>query len=243
MADLMQVNPESEFAKEVYKIFENNTIKVAIETGTYLGIGTTKIVLDAMKVYNQDTDFYSIEANKWHQNQARENLKNLGYENKVKLVYGLSIPSVMALSKEEIDEWVKKYENEDIYIDHNPDVRTQLYLDEAPTNIEDAVLGKCLLATHPDLLILDSAGHLGWVEFKYALNLMEKECFIVLDDIFHLKHFESYKYIQAHPESFDLITVSHEKFGFLVAKWKGSVEIAPEPIVTPPVKKLKGKKK
>ena len=39
MADLMQVNPESEFAKEVYKIFENNTIKVAIETGTYLGIG------------------------------------------------------------------------------------------------------------------------------------------------------------------------------------------------------------
>ena len=70
----------------------------------------------------------------------------------------------------------------------------------------------------PDFVLLDSGGHMGYVEFRYALPLIHGPCYIALDDIYHVKHHRSFRELQNDPR-FELVAVSEEKFGFCVARF------------------------
>ena len=69
------------------------------------------------------------------------------------------------------------------------------------------------------LIILDSGGHMGFVEFEYVLSLLKGSCIFVLDDVYHVKHYKSLKMIQSDPR-FNILTLSKEKFGFCIAEVK-----------------------
>jgi hypothetical protein len=59
---------------------------------------------------------------------------------------------------------------------------------------------------------------MGHVEFEYVLPLLRGTCHIALDDIYHVKHYRSFKQVQSDPR-FELVGVSEEKFGFCIARF------------------------
>ena len=215
-----QVSFESEFAKEVELLFQNNKINTIIETGTFCGDGTTRIVTKCIEKYNREAKFFSIEANINNHRNAINHLRELNLDKYVTLLYGVSVPKSLLPTKEQIDKWVDKYKNEPIYIDHRPEERIQLYYNEPLTSGEEDLLGELIKDNKTDLFVLYSAGHMGYIEFQYVLSQLKNNCFFVLDDVFHIKHYESYHYMEQHPEHFEILKVSHEKFGFLVSKYK-----------------------
>jgi len=73
----------------------------------------------------------------------------------------------------------------------------------------------------PDLVLLDSAGHIGFAEFEYFRKLLVGTCLLVLDDTMHVKHNRSMKYMDANPDRFKFLYRSTEKFGFCVAQVSG----------------------
>lgn len=170
-----------------------------IETGTYLGLGTTKAVLKGMRIHEMEFDFISIEVNPEHFRQAIAN--NIGVDG-LHLLHGLSIPK----SKLPIDTTFNVPDH--VIVDHQAPVRAKMYHKEVNFNVDDCLLKRAIdsMGGEPELIILDSAGHIGLIEFKYMMELMNgKEFWLVLDDIGHVKHYESFEIIQSNPEKFDII--------------------------------------
>jgi hypothetical protein len=68
------------------------------------------------------------------------------------------------------------------------------------------------------LFVLDSGAGIGYYEFKQVRQLMRnKNYYLVLDDVHHLKHFRSKEFIESHTEEFELISLNME-LGWLIAK-------------------------
>jgi predicted O-methyltransferase YrrM len=62
--DLTQVDAQSEFSGEIQKLFSQIRPQRIIETGTYHGVGTTRIIAHALKELKiGNSIFYSIEIN------------------------------------------------------------------------------------------------------------------------------------------------------------------------------------
>ena len=70
----------------------------------------------------------------------------------------------------------------------------------------------------PDLVLLDSGGHLGEVEFDTLIPNLKKFCIIALDDIFHVKHYNNLQKIREDGR-FAFLSLSREKFGFCITQF------------------------
>ncbi len=69
------------------------------------------------------------------------------------------------------------------------------------------------------IILLDSAGGIGWLEFKTMLEYMSNNpFFIILDDIHHLKHFRSLRHVENSPK-FTILNKSIED-GWVIASYK-----------------------
>lgn len=170
-----------------------------IETGTYLGLGTTKAVLKGMRQHGMEFEFISIEVNPEHHRQAVAN--NVGVQG-VKFWNGLSIgkPHLPVDTTFNVPDFV--------IVDHEPSVRNKMYRKEVDFNVEDELLKKAIehFNGEPELIILDSAGHIGLIEFKYLMKLLPNhEFWLVLDDIGHVKHYESMQLVRSDPEKFTIV--------------------------------------
>jgi hypothetical protein len=200
-----------EFASELTKLIADNGITKVIETGTYLGQGTTKAVLDGMALHKKPFHFISIEVNPSFADQARKNTgKVLGFD----IWNGLSIPKGIdnVLSTDVTDE---SYYPNYIVVDHQPKNRAELYRKEVDYKVPDELLKKAVdfMDGKPELVILDSAGHLGWAEFFHLLALVNHPFILALDDTRHVKHFQSMETIRKQPEIFEILFETSDKFG------------------------------
>ncbi len=226
--DLTEINTESEFATSIENIFQNYRPKKIIETGTYLGTGTTSIIASTIKKMGYDDfKFFSIEVNPLNFNEAKKNIAEAGLEKYVTLLNGLSMPRNLLPSIHQIkNHTVDNVEYENIFVDHHEANRPEKYFNETNFNdIDDDLLDKCLwqFEYSPDFILLDSAGHIGFEEFKYVIDRLKKDCIIALDDIYHIKHHKSFIYMQ-NDSRFQIIISSKEKFGFCIAKFSPAVE-------------------
>lgn len=219
--NLMETNFNSEFGRELKKIFQIYKPKKLIETGTYLGTGSTAILSSLLKDMGfTKTKLLTIEINPTHYSQAIANIKKLGLSDFVTFYNGLSIERNQLPTRKEIN---KKFVIDNwptgIYIDHNVIQRADLYYKETDfIDLPDNLLLRCLEAFdfHPDFVLLDSGGHIGYIEFLTLLNTLIYPCLIALDDIYHVKHYESFHSIQKD-KRFEILKVSKEKFGFCIA--------------------------
>jgi len=59
----------------------------------------------------------------------------------------------------------------------------------------------------PDLVMLDSAGHMGFIEFKYVLSLLKGSCVFILDDVNHVKHYDSLR-LMKNDSRFNVLKIS-----------------------------------
>jgi hypothetical protein len=213
---------ESQFAKRVRELFARIRPRRIIETGTYWGTGTTTIIATALADAGiDDAQFVSIEINPKNFQRAQANLAKLGLN--VELIHGLSVPRNLLPTMQQIEEqFVRNVESDGLIVDHEEIDRVQRYYQETDfRDLPDDLLGKTLrrFDDQPDFVLLDSGGHMGYVEFCYLLQELRGPCHLALDDIYHVKHHRSFQQIKNDPR-FSLVAVSEEKFGFCIARFE-----------------------
>ena len=224
--DLTKVATESDFARSIRELFGSIKPRKIIETGTYHGEGTTRVITSTLRELGLDgSAFFSIECNPGNYARAVENLRQSGLLPFVRVLNGLSTPRRDLPTYQEIESrFVRDLGNsgfDDIFIDHQEHERALLYFQETDfSNIPDDLLGSCLRHFDycPDFVLLDSGGHMGNIEFNYLIGALRGPCFIALDDIFHIKHHQSFLQMQKDSR-FRIVVSSKEKFGFCIAKF------------------------
>lgn len=181
-------------------LIEDRQITQVIETGTYMGLGTTKAVIDGMLKHGMDYQFITMEVNPNYYHQAVNN--NVGTQTE--FWNGLSIPKSMLPTSVTFN--VPDF----VVVDHHENERERNYTQEVSFNVEDDLLAKAC-KIRPEMVILDSAGHIGFIEFKYLMSLLPDHDFIlVLDDIHHVKHYDSFQYVKSRPDKFTIIWQSDD---------------------------------
>ncbi|MBF0537078.1 MAG: hypothetical protein HQL03_02370 [Nitrospirae bacterium] len=221
--DLTKIDTDSDYSKHIGWLFREIRPRKIVETGTYLGTGSTAIIASTLKeLAIEDCVFYSIEVNPFHYKHAVENLTESKLIDYVTPVNGLSIARNLLPKMEEIEEkLVRNLEFEDIFVDHKQEDRSILYFNE--TNFEDLpddLLGKYIAEFdyQPDFIMLDSAGHIGFIEFSYVVSILKGPCVFAIDDIYHVKHHKSLLAMRSD-KRFEIIKESKEKFGFCTARF------------------------
>lgn len=219
--DLTRVEMESGFGDAIRDVIAQYRPRKLIETGTYLGMGTTRIVATALSdscIY--DATFISIEANPANYSKAVNNLHREGLN--VELMNAVSVPRIMLPTIAKIErQLVHNVIADGLIVDHEEHDRAARYFNETNfPDVSDDGLGRVLrrFGYKPDFVLLDSAGHLGFSEFCYTIDLLDAPCFIALDDVRHVKHFHSLERIKSDAR-FRIVAESDEKFGFCIAKF------------------------
>jgi len=179
--------------------------------------------------------FLTIEANFKFWWRACKNLKRYPF---VEPLWGLTVNRSKAIEFIKNDDVLDNHEKiKDIYIDDivNP---KHFYLNEvsgrlgglsAKARLASTLLrplfwkGEDLLRRvltpireYRPLIVLDSAGGIGWLEFSTVVEVMgDFEYFLLLDDIHHLKHFRSYATVR-QSDKFEIQGVN-ESAGWMLA--------------------------
>lgn len=219
----MHVGEETEFSRAIEQLIVLVRPLTIIETGSYLGLGTTLAICRGLTALPQvRCAFHSIEINVRNYAQALTNLAERGHLPMVQVLNGLSLPRILLPSREAIRRAVvDEPPHGDIFVDFPEDVRADAYFQETnradcPDDLLDLCLRSC--GYRPDILLLDSAGHLGHIEFQYVLAKLRGPCFFALDDTLHVKHYESLLHMRRDPR-FQILKESPERFGFCIAKF------------------------
>lgn len=233
------------FTSIMADIIKNENIQYVFESGTYLGTGSTETLAKIFVGNNKiPSKFMTVETNLDYFKTAKKNLSRYKF---IEPVFGLSVDyleAVKFLVNDEIYNNLEKFE--DVYIDHaaNPqqgylkEIMMGIFQDnlqktggkenksffrstkESMVEFENNVLAK-FCNDAPDagsLFVLDSGAGIGYYEFTQVIQFMRnKNYYLVLDDIHHLKHFRSKEYIEQHPEEFNLISMDIEA-GWLIAE-------------------------
>jgi len=212
------------FEESVLGLISSIKPKRIIETGTYLGNGSTEIIARSLATCNiTDYEFYTIECNLQYYQRAKLHLQSFP---KIKLIHALSLPRNLLPKEDELrKELIENVKKDDIWVDHPEEQRVTKYFQETDfPNIPDDALGRILKSVDGcvDLMMLDSGGHLGLTEFTYSLSKIKTPCHFVLDDIFHVKHHQTWKFIK-QSTCFEVLKESKEKFGFGITKYNGKL--------------------
>jgi len=189
------------FRDLVNAVIKENSIEEIIETGTNNGMGSTKIFAETGVLTK------TIECNVGCFNIAKNNLskfKNVQFFN------------ALSLNKENMIEFMKndkflydtKYLNEcQIMTDHIDPVG--FYSGELGNNYtKENILFDLINNDKKQIIFLDSAGGVGYLEFIEVMKLDKeflKNKHIILDDVFHVKHFRSYEYLIQNDINFKIL--------------------------------------
>jgi len=193
------------FMDALTDLIQTKKLTRIIETGTFQGLGTTRAILKGLgkKKYT----FVSIEGNPDNHAQAVKN----NPDTRVDFLLGISIPKELRPKRDEI-----KFDgyDADVIVDHPERTRARLYFNEIDYDVPDRMLDQAMLLTahYPQLVVLDSAGHVGLIEFQYFMTMAKGEFYLALDDTNHVKHKNTVKLIEAD-DRFTLTFSTEEKFG------------------------------
>lgn len=195
--------------RDIYSVIADYRPYSILETGTYNGLGSTSAILHGLRDANIDPfSFISIESNEQNYKEACKNLEEEIYKGTLVLMHANSLPSeIMPRMVYEVPDHV--------ITDHADPMK---YLKEVPVDIEDDGIYRAmaLLDNRPDMVLLDSAGHLGFLEFEYVCKLAESSFVLILDDTLHRKHYDTMQFIKANPTDFNILKESKEKFGHCI---------------------------
>jgi len=171
---------------ETFKEYVNKYITEVdevIETGTFLGQGSTKVFADTGK------PVITIESCLDHYIEAKHNLKK--YNNVTQLF-------ASSLKRDEMELHIERAEYNGTYEGGSNPI--EFYKNEIngwsqdPPIIED-ILFPLINNSKKQLVFLDSAGGVGYLEFlefmKIGINKTKK--ILILDDVCHVKHQDSVK--------------------------------------------------
>ena len=217
--DSIPIPPASQFARDLRALFAEIRPRKLLETGTYLGDGSTRIIASCLaELALDDARFLSIEVNPEHHRVAAGNLARRGLLRRVTLVNGLSLPRRVLPGREEIHQTCAALEGR-VHLDFPLADCAAWYVQETGfPDVPDDLLARCLAGFDgsPDFVLLDSAGHVGYLEYRQFLACVRSPCYLALDDVDHVKHTRSFAELERDPR-FTIRSRSHEKYGYCIA--------------------------
>ncbi len=206
------------FREVLGRIIGQHQIQYFFESGTFNGLGSTTLISETIqKAGIENPVFYTLERDPYFFGQASENLKRFPF---VKVFNGLSVDEKEAVKFLQNDDFlINHQQHPDIYIDNLENPR-QFYLNEISGNLsrkngssksvgliaglmsifaakkteQQNLIGTLLAGMREKrpLILLDSAGGIGYLEFSLVKEVMgENPYFIILDDTHHIKHWRS----------------------------------------------------
>lgn len=171
---------------------------VIVETGTHLGTGSTRMLAEL-----KPKRLYTMECSYINYMQAKENLKQFPF---VECLHGLSVGSEE--SKMFMEANPEMFQDDVFVDDANPisfytnEIMGMLNGGERKEGMKENILMELLptIADENPLILLDSAGGIGLLEFTKVREIMgERPYILVLDDTHHVKHYRSKLRIQQDP--------------------------------------------
>lgn len=182
-------------------------IKCVVETGTYDGVGSSSTLGGAMAALKGK--LHTIECDEQLVRIAEQNL--LPYP--VQVHHGLSIADKDLPSYELLEKRCNYAMAEGVPIDGSiPKDVARFYYDEVRgPHKDEGLLRRLILKYNPGLIHLDSAGGIGFDEWKVVKELAEPGLLLAMDDTRHIKHWESKK--DALDSGWLLIWESNERSG------------------------------
>jgi hypothetical protein len=220
------------------RVIRDERITHVIETGTYLGTGSTRMLAEAFPRDRPPTSFVTIEANWNSWRTAKSNLEPYPF---VTALWGRTVARDDALAFIRSDEALRHHERwPDVFIDdtrhpvksYSRELKGRLggrprawrdiadfVRDRLRSYAGEDLLSKYLLEARAErpLVLLDSAGGIGFLEFQTVLRVMGGAAYtLVLDDTHHVKHFRSLEHMR-RDASFAIVAESPEH-GWVVAQ-------------------------
>lgn len=237
----VSMNKDMNLIKSLEEIAEKNEIQYIIETGTHRGLGSTTMLSNAFKNSVSLKSLNTIEIDYTNYSKAKKNLAQYPF---VTCWYGCSLDLNEAIEYVKNDEAILHHEKYPaVFIDYAKDP-VSFYVNELEGRLNDTsnnIFKKILKAIlkpsrnfniNPEynllttlinkfmndtlLIVLDSAGGVGHMEFEITDALMKhKSYYLLLDDIHHLKHFRGYEIVKTRSD-FKVINAS-EQNGWVLA--------------------------
>jgi hypothetical protein len=209
--NLADIPTDSTFASVIADVVQRFNPKRILETGTHVGLGSTRVLAEAS---TPECRIVTIECDKENNRRAKENLKP--FADRVDCRLGLSLPRSSLPTAEDIDKLIESTP-QNMYVD-----RVNYLAETDRPDIADDLIGKVLRdewGGKADLILLDSAGHVGFAEFLYALGLIKSICIFVLDDVRHVKHWKSAECIRKMAIRGDAVILGDgdERHGWMIA--------------------------
>lgn len=208
--------------------FENDAPSYVVETGTYQGLGSTTFLAQNFPPVKAPIAFHTIEVSPVFSKNARKNLARFPF---VQVHEGLSVNQQSAIDFVQNDVAILQHQNyPEIFIDdvqapqafYLRELQGQLQATKARRGpIQDDLLHTLLnpIREQAPLIVLDSAGGIGFLEFQTVLELMNGQEFsLLLDDIHHLKHFRSWERVQQDARF--TVQGHHSAHGWALARFK-----------------------
>ena len=240
----VSMNKDMDLINSLAELAFKNTIEYIIETGTHRGLGSTTMLGNAFKNSSSLISLNTIEIDYTNYSLAKKNLSQFSFVN---CCYGCSLDLNDAIAYVKQDEAILHHEKyPEVFIDNAKDPinfyvnELEGRLNDSSNNIIKQFLKKILrpsrntntkptynllpslikeFGNHEMLIVLDSAGGVGHMEFQITDELMKnKNYYILLDDTHHLKHFRGYDIIKNRGD-FSIINTS-EKNGWVLAYHK-----------------------
>ena len=173
----------TEFQNTVDKLVNEYDFTEIVETGTYNGLGSTQVFAKTNKYV------FSIECN---YNNFLNASRNLAMYDNVCVIHGLSLKReklITALLEEDFDI-------DTTYDSKHP---KSFYMREiSQTVVVENALELFCRNKRKQLVFLDSAGGVGYLEFKSFMSIGDvylENKILMLDDINHIKHKRSVEFL------------------------------------------------
>jgi hypothetical protein len=237
----ISMTEDEQLSRLLGEVSRRAPITHVLETGTHVGLGSTRFIAEIVGAQaTAPQHFVTIEANYHSWRRATKNLKKFPF---VTPLWGLSTSRQEALHFIRNDPALQNHnEYADIFIDdvqdplsfysseiagelggnaRNPLEAVRKFVDRRRVYAGEDLLAKWLDAFRPyrPLILLDSAGGVGFLEFKTVLRHMaEHPYLLLLDDVHHLKHFRSYDHVHGDPQ-FEIVG-ENRAAGWLFAKYR-----------------------
>lgn len=230
--DQKSVDGSSSLAVVLRELILTQRPRKIVETGTFRGCGTSSILAGALEETREKVIMHTIEVNPKNHRAACRHFRAKGWRRGfwrmpwqsrgfLQAWCGLSLKRSELPSRETIRSRCREAERKGLYVDFAADRREEDYGRETAFRGADDLLRKCLrrMENRPDLVLLDSAGHVGWEEFQVFCQEVKSPCWLVLDDVFHVKHDASLEAIRRDPR-FQIHRLEKEKFGYCIARFE-----------------------
>jgi len=186
------------FAEAVKKIIEEKEIEEIIETGTYQGTGSTLVFAKTglpVKTIEVRRDFYETSKQNLqkYKNVELFNALSLRLDDMIEFIqengsfYRAAMANIIPIGCEggHSGDPVEFYTNEVMGFEG----------DETRTKVENLLPG-FINNNKKQIIYLDSAGGVGWLEYQQVINLQEeylKNKVLLFDDVNHVKHYNTAK--------------------------------------------------